>query len=598
MSVCCMSCYCTTIGTQLAYYLPTHISCFVPGPLTFLGGNRHTPAEDCCPVKGLLMRIGCFGACAVAFVFGCLTTRLAAQPPQPKLIVQITMDQLRGDLLRDYVPALSQGFRRLESGGFWIKHGDLNYAVTVSFPGHATLATGMYPYHHGLVANEFWTQRDGKWVSVDFSDDANFHILGDPAATGESPKFLLCQTLGEWVKQADPRAKAISLGSDENIPVAYAGHKSDGVYVFDPAANSFTTSTFYAARVADWVNTFNQTELPRYQQRSWNLVVARQFVSLASSQRTSLRGKPNPQFPHVYENEKASQPDHPQPYSAWFSSTPLKDEALFALAARAVDAERLGQRGAVDYLAIDVDSTDQVGHKFGPRSLEQLDTLVRLDHALARLLDHLDKVVGKNSYVVALSADHGAADPPELRAGGRRITTPEIEAVLDKIEAIAKANKGTPAELADRIAAELKQVDFIADAYTPARLSKQSDDPFVRLYQRSFRPSFTTDFPLWTTKPREYHPARYGVVVRFKEGMIFDWAVSVHGSPYEYDRDVPIIFYGANIRHGSQPDGVMTVDVAPTLGAAAGVRPPAGLDGHPLSFVFSTGVDGSQSTGK
>jgi hypothetical protein len=91
---------------------------------------------------------------------------------------------------------------------------------------------------------------------------------------------------------------------------------------------------------------------------------------------------------------------------------------------------------------------------------------------------------------------------------------------------------------------------------------------------------------LWTTKVREYHAARYGVVVRFKEGMIFDWAVSVRVSPYAYDRDVPILFYGANIRHGSQPDGAMTVDVAPTLGAAAGIHAPAGLDGHPSSFCF------------
>lgn len=535
---------------------------------------------------------------AVVFAHGGWSPCLAAQPPQPKLIVQITMDQLRGDLLRDYVPALSEGFGRLESGGFWIRRGDVNHAVTVSFPGHATLATGMYPSHHGLVANEFWTQRDGKWASVDFSDDANFRILNDPSSVGASPKLLISTTLAEWVKEADPHAKAIAIGSDENVPIAYAGHKSDGVYVFDSAANSFTTSTFYAPSVPDWVNAFNQTELTRYQERTWNLVVPKQFVSLASPEKTYYRGQPNPQFPHVYEKESVSRPDHPQPYAIWFNSTPLKDEALLALAARTVDAERLGQHGAVDYLAIDVDSTDQVGHKYGPRSLEQLDTLVRLDHALARFLDHLDAVVGKNNYVVALSADHGAADPPESLPGVRRITTPEIEALLDKVEAIAKANTGTTAELAARIATELKRADFIADAYTPERLSVPSDDPFVQLYQRSFRPSYTTDFPLWTTKVREYHPARYGVVVRFKEGMIFDWAVSVHGSPYAYDRDVPIIFYGASIRHGSRPDGVMTVDVAPTLGAAAGIRPPAGLDGHPSSFVLNTEGDGSRSTGK
>ena len=526
----------------------------------------------------ILLAVNCWLQCFAA---------QPAQPQQPKLIVQITMDQLRGDLLRDFVPALNQGFGRLENGGFWVKRGDVNHAVTVSFPGHATLATGMYPSHHGMVANEFWAERDGKWGEVDFSEDTKFPILDDPTSVGESPRFLLSKTVGEWVKEADPHAKAIALGSDTSIPIAYAGHKSDGVYVFDAAANKFTTPTFYAPAIADWVKAFNQTELPRYQERTWNLIVPKQFVSLASSEKTNYRGIPNLQFPHVYENEKSSRPDHPQPYPAWFASTPLADEALFALAARAVDAERLGQRSAVDYLAIDVSSTDEVGHKFGPRSLEQLDTLVRLDHALARFLDHLDEVVGKNNYVVALSADHGVADPPESRPGGRRITTPEIEAVLDKVEAIAKANTGTQAQLVDRIMAELKRADFIADAYTPARLSAPSDDPFVQLYQRSFRPGFTTNFPLWTTKPRDYHPARYGIVVRFKEGMIFDWAVSVHGSPYAYDRDVPIIFYGANIRHGSQPQGAMTVDVAPTLSAAAGVHPPAGVDGHALSFVLS-----------
>jgi predicted AlkP superfamily pyrophosphatase or phosphodiesterase len=414
---------------------------------------------------------------------------------------------------------------------------------------------------------------------------------------GASPKFLLSKTLGEWVKEADPRAKAIAIGSDENIPIAYAGHKSDGVYVFDSAANSFTTSTFYAPSIPDWLNAFNQAELPR-QERTWNLGVPQQFVALASSEKTYLRGTPNPPFPHVHEKEGASQPDHPEPYAAWFGATPLKDEALLAMASRTVDAEHLGQRGAVDYLAIDVDSTDQVGHRYGPRSLEQLDTLVRLDRALARFLGHLDSVVGKNNYVVALSADHGVADPPESRPGARRITTPEIEAVLDKVEAIAKANTGTPAELAERIATELKRADFIADAYTPERLSMPSGDPFVQLYQLSFRPSYTTDFPLWTTKVREFHPARYGVVVRFKEGMIFDWAVSVHGSPHAYDRDVPIIFYGATIHPGSKPDGAMTVDVAPTLGAAAGIRPPAGLDGHSLSFVLNTEGDGSRSVRK
>jgi predicted AlkP superfamily pyrophosphatase or phosphodiesterase len=516
-----------------------------------------------------------------------LSAATPAQRLRPKLIVQITMDQLRGDLLRDYAPALKDGFGRLIEEGYWIRRGNVDHGVTVSFPGHASLATGMYPSHHGLIANEYWTERDGKWVSEDFSNDSRYRILGDPASVGASPELMLAKTLGEWVKDADPKAKAIAMGSDNDIPVAYAGHRCDGMYIFDGRVNRFTTSSYYAQEVAGWVEKFNESELPGFEKQSWTLTVPEQSVRLASSTRTPLRGVASPVFPHDYKSESERGNGQRQSYAGWFSATPLKDEALFALAARAVDAEKLGQRGVTDSLAIDVDSTDQVGHRYGPRSLEQLDTLVRLDHAMGRFLRHLDEVLGKGSYVIALSADHGVADPPESKPGGYRISSAEIEALLDRVDAVAVADTGSPGDLKARIVATLKEADFIADAYTPERLSAPSDDGFVQLYQRSFRPSYTTDFPLWSEKPREHHPARYGIFVRFKEGMIFDKAVSVHGSPYAYDRDVPILFYGAGIRRGSEAQGANTVDVAPTLAAASQVPAPSGLDGHVLAQVLS-----------
>jgi predicted AlkP superfamily pyrophosphatase or phosphodiesterase len=522
----------------------------------------------------------------IILAFGWLPSSLPARSAQTKLIVQITMDQLRGDLLRNYAGALGDGFTRLENGGYWIKRGDVDHGLTMSFPGHTTLSTGMYPSHHGLTANEWWIQGDGRWSSVDVTDDPGFRILGRTEKIGASPKYLHGTTIGEWVKKADSRSKAISLGTGERIPMAYAGHDADAVYWFDSRTNQFTTSTFYAKTILGWVKAFNEDELPGFEERQWSLSVPRQFIGLARSDLLFDEGVRNKPFPHIYDNESVTAAGQPRPYPRWFSVTPMKDDALFALAARAVDAERLGQRGVIDYLAIDVDATDNVGHKYGPRSLEQLDTLVHLDHALGHFLDHLDAVVGKNNYVLALAADHGVADPPELRPGGRRVTTPEIEALLDRVEQIATTNRASRQELIDRIVAELKQSDFVADVYTEDRLSAPSDDRYVQLYQHSFSRGSTTDFPLWSNKVREHHPARYGITVRFNEGMIFDAAVGVHGSPYGYDRDVPIIFYGANIRHGSSEDGGRTVDVAPTLSAAIGLKPPTRLDGHPLRFVL------------
>jgi arylsulfatase A-like enzyme len=523
-------------------------------------------------------------AAAIAFLLALAPYCYAAEAKSPKLIVQITMDQLRGDLLRRYVSVLDKGFRRIEKGGYWIRRGDVDFGLTLSFPGHATLATGMYPSHHGLTANEWWIQQNGKWGAIDVTDDSNFRIIGSTDG-GASPKFLVSTTLGEWVKKADPRAKAIALGTGARIPMSYAGHSADGVYWFDTSANGFTTTTFYADHVAEWIAEFNVAQLPQFEKTKWELTVPRKYVSLASSLQTFEGGRKNRPFPHVYEDESISASGSKRTYARWFNSTPMKDEALFALAIRAVDAERLGQRGVTDYLAIDVDSTDNIGHQYGPRSLEQLDTLARLDAALDRFLHHLDESVGKDNYVLALAADHGVADPPESRVGGRRVTTAEIESLLDRVENIVRTSAEAGSSLADRIVNELRSSDFIADAYTEDTLSKPSKDPYVALYARAFKPGYTTDFPLWSNKHRESHPARFGIIARFKEGMVFDAATGVHGSPYSYDRDVPIIFYGRNVSHGAREHGGRTVDVAPTLGAAAGITPPQALDGHPLQFV-------------
>jgi hypothetical protein len=373
------------------------------------------------------------------------------------------------------------------------------------------------------------------------------------------------------------------------IPVAYAGHHADAAYWYDSTINEFTTSSCYAKALAPWIASFNATEFAAFQMPEWTLTVPPQYVALANPDADVHEnfGR-NFTFPHIYaaESRSARGGGAPQEYSRWFDGTPLKDEALLELAAKAIDAEKLGQRGVTDYLAIDIDSTDSVGHAFGPLSLEQLDTLVRLDRALGALLTHLDSTVGKNRYVVVLSADHGVVDPTDPGVNGRIVTTAELESLLDRVESTARESAANPAELPEKIITVLKSADFIADAYTETRLAQASTDPYIRLYKNVMRPGMTTDFPLWTNKVRPNHPARYNIIVRFKENMVIDAAAAVHGSPYAADRFVPIIFAGSGIRHGEQQAGVRTVDVAPTLAAAAGVAVPRNLDGRVITAAL------------
>ena len=515
------------------------------------------------------------GRIGVAFAAAFLVNATAACAERPALIVQITFDQLRGDLLERYRRAFTGGFKRVLDQGYWVRNGEAAHAITNSWPGHASLSTGLFPSRHGLTANEWWLQRDGKGVSVSVVRDERFPMPGSPAASGISPGAMRASTVGEWLQDADSTTKVVALGS--NAVVAYGGRNPAAVYWYDGSAGAFVASTYYP-QGHRWLSAFNRT-LPG-RPRTWALTVPPSFRSLARPDASPYEaGGKNNVFPHSYARE--SQPEGsgaPAPFGAWFGGTPLKDEALFELAGEAVEAERLGQRGATDYLALVADSTDASGHEFGPNSLEQLDTILRMDKALGRFLDQLDRRVGHGRYTVAISADHGVGDPPEEH-GLHRITAAEIDALLDRTQAIVAAHKGNRSELADKIAADLRTSPLVGDAYTEAQLQAPSNDPNVILFQRSFLPGLTPDFPLWGSKDRDPHPAQYGVVVRFNEGLMFDRATAVHGSPYAPDRLVPVIFFGAGVRPGQAASGATTVDIAPTLARIAGIRAPSRLDG-------------------
>lgn len=495
----------------------------------------------------------------------------------PRLTVQITFDQLRGDLLERYRPALREGLKRVLDQGWWVRRAEAAHGLTVSFPGHGTLATGMFPTGHGLTANEWWDKVDGRWTEIAAATDPKTSMVGRTGVPGESPWRMEATSIGDWFKAASPASKVIAIGSDAAIP--YGGKRPDGTYWFDSAAGGFTTSTYYASSRPAWIEALNAriAALPK----TWTLEVPARWQALARHRQQcpafksdgdppAGRGMP---APHAYRESRGS-------YLSWVASTPLADAELLAHAGEIIRAEGMGQDNVPDYLNLAIGSTDSVGHEYGPLSLEQLDTLLRLDRALGAFLEDLDRTVGKGRYTIAISADHGVVDPPEDHCI-HRVTSAEIEALLDRVEVLAKAQVGNDAAIEAAIIAELQKTPFVGEVYTAERLASAAPGDWkAQLMKRSFRPGRIPNFPLWSNKPREFHPARYGIFVQFKQGMIFDYARAVHGSPYAYDRLVPVVFYGAGVPQRELSRGATTADVAPTLAALAGVRPPSGLDGR------------------
>ncbi len=532
--------------------------------------------------------------------------------PRPKLLVLIALDQFRSDYLERYDEAYTGGIRRaLDRGRLWPR-AIVDHAPAVSYPGHATLATGCLPGHHGYNANA-WLEigADGTARRVSVVSDDNEGIVGRADHPGLSPRNLLVTGLADWVRAADEDARAVALSTGSALALIYGGRAlpvetRNHAYWLSERDGTFVTSTYFRADYPDWVEHFNRERIPTFHtEREWDTTVPSGHRDLARADATSYEGDGiHTAFPHRFENAgDTSDPpprsygprdEAPDDYFAWFYRSPFADEALFALAEEAIGSLALGQRGATDLLAIAVKSTDLIGHDYGPHSQEQLDVVLRLDRLIGRLLDVLDEAVGEDRYVVILTADHGAPDVVEfeLEQGrpAHRITEQEIQQLLDQVDRLVVTYQGPADGLPAAIAAELERSDLVARAMTPDELGGDGPaDDILAAYRKSYVPSRRSPFPLWTSDVLNgnigaTHPANWGIVVEFVEGTQLWTARSAHGTSYRYDREVPIVLLGAGVEPGVADTPARTVDVAPTLAAIAGVPFPDSVDGAPLTW--------------
>jgi predicted AlkP superfamily pyrophosphatase or phosphodiesterase len=529
---------------------------------------------------------------------GCSTGR--PSPPRgdtgrPALVVVIAVDQLGEDLMERYDPLFTGGFRRLRDQGMSFSEARVDHAISISHPGHVTLATGDSPARHGIVDAAFYEGPSGARKFVDALADPAEHIVGAPELPGVSPRKILASTLSEWVQAADPRARIAAVGSGQYSSLLHAGHAKGDVYWYAGAAGRYVTSTSYRQELPEWVERFNRESLPRFKEGSlrWESTVPEAARALARPDASpwEARGR-HTTFPHLFADETPPERQNQAARDWRLAVTPMLDAATLALAAEAVRSLELGQRGVTDALSIVVSQVDDIGHWYGPRSQEQLDDLLRLDRELGDFLAFLDRTVGAGRYVVALSADHAAPDIPEHRreAGenARRVTEAEIDAVLAEVKAAlaqpSASQDASPEELAARVAAVVKRFDFVADAMTPADLAAPgaAADPFRALYRNNVRPDRVPRYPLFSFADGTSPVGEAGVTVRLVEGAMLDLDPVVHGSPYDVDRRVPLVFFGAGVRAGRSAAPARTVDLAPTLARLAGIAPPAGLDGHAL----------------
>ncbi len=547
----------------------------------------------------------------LAAVLSAAATATLAQE-QPRLVLQITVDQLRGDMIERYGAGLGDdGFRYLLTNGVHYANAHHRHANTETIVGHTTLATGTDPAVHGMVANLWYDPASGSPVYA--VQDPEFALVGaggveadteiDPtqaAATtsGRSPRNILTTTISDQMAMFfGPEAKIFGVSVKDRGAIAMAGH-SGQAYWFSKSDGLFATSTFYRDDYPGWVDAWNAAgKVWSYADTAWTLQDAADTYRFGARDdqpwETEMPGFGRV-FPHAF-----GAGDSPY-YTTFLTLSPAGDALTVDFAKALIDAEAIGQDDVTDYLSVSLSSTDYVGHIFGPSSLEAEDNIRQLDRTLADLLAYVDDRVGLDQTLIVLSADHGAPEHPDYLAeygisagtfdfnrvdtkpGFVRLTQ-DFGVGSDLIEAYSHpylylnrdeiAARGLDLrEVADAVARELDALPGIAEAVSSFDLrdgsfSEAGDGAHVLA---NFHPDRSGDI--------------YGVFDPHWFIADFDGltVASAHGSPWAYDSHVPVIFSGPGISSGRVTRRVETVDVATTIAAYLGTGFPSGARGAVL----------------
>lgn len=351
-----------------------------------------------------------------ALMFLLLHNRSMSQNPnlqKPKLVVGIIIDQMRYDYLYRYYSKYSNGgFKKLMMGGFNCRNTNYNNGPTYTGPGHASVYSGTTPSQHGIIGNDWYVRQTGKTIYV--TDDSTVSTVGSSNnAVGKMfPANMLATTVTDELRlSTNKKSKVIGIALKDRAAILPAGHLANAAYWFDSQTGNFVSSTFYMNGLPQWMENFNDKHLTqKYLSQKWNtLLPINQYAESAADDNAyegKYPGENKPVFPH--DLSKMWKPnDFDIIRSTPFGNTLTKDAAIAV-----IEGEKLGKGTATDFIAISFSSTDYIGHKMGPQSIEVEDTYLRLDRDLAELLSYLEKNYGKDGFLLFLTADHGAAYVP------------------------------------------------------------------------------------------------------------------------------------------------------------------------------------------
>ncbi len=515
---------------------------------------------------------------------------------RPKLVVGIVVDQMKMEYLYRFSDDFSaNGFKRLMNNGYTFHNMHYNYVPTYTAPGHASIYTGTTPSTHGIVGNDWFNKAIGKDMYC--TDDASVKTVGDGIEKegAMSPKNLLSTTITDELRMATNfKGKVIGMSIKDRGAILPAGHFANWAFWYSKTG-AFISSTFYGSTLPNWVTEFNQEKrYMNYINKGWDLLkpIATYNESLPDDN------------PYEGKLDKANAPVFPYDLSKMYKekgadvlrTTPFGNDILAELAMKAIEKEDLGKDEITDFLTVSFSSTDYVGHTFGPRSMELQDTYLRLDQTIAQFLNYLDKTVGKDNYLLFLTADHaGAENPNYLKDNKYSVKNIPSKDIVDALKKHSNETFGSDLILDYSNFNLFFNKEIIKQKGLELTKVKQSFKDFLmtqeqvkRVYTEEEILASSGDDYFLSFISKGYDPKQHGdIVILDKTGyMQYQATGTTHGSPNSYDTHVPLLFYGWQVPKGELHTKKYITQIAPTLSQMLKIPFPNGTESEVLDTLL------------
>lgn len=532
-------------------------------------------------------------------LFGCAvaqpTSTGSENARRPKVIIGITVDQMRYDYIERYWDDYSEGgFKRLVKDGFFCRNLHYNYFPTYTAPGHASVFTGTTPAHHGIIENDWYDRYSNS--SIYCVGDTSVRGVGTSSKAGQmSPTHLLTTTIGDELKLfSNQRSRVFGIAMKDRGAILPAGRTADAAYWFVGGNEGvFVSSTWYMNELPQWVKDFNASGRAAYfMEQTWSLLkdvtAYDESIEDNNAHEIPFRGTTKPVFPYVLKDLAAANGNY-----ELLKATPFGNQLTIEFAKELILHKNVGKGEFTDMLCLSFSSTDYVGHQFGIHAMETQDCYLRLDLELASLLNFLDEQYGKDNYLLFLSADHGGTPTPSYMAKRHGAYGYfKSAAIEEKIEeeftkrygagdwVVNESNQNiflnrklivekklNLNDLQEEAAVIVRDFPEVFMAFTAHELSNYTGGQQVReMVERGFSQKYSGD-----------------VVYIVKPGYIeYGMGGTTHGSPFRYDTHVPGIFYGFGVNKGESFAPYTITDIAPTVTSICRLPMTSGCTGQPI----------------